>query len=149
MKNFIIILILFTGINLFCNELAWVDEQVEAIKPPRIGIKNTDMSKIKDPFIFFSNKIKANKTKNKKTKRIIYTHTKNTNKKVIRKKSYFSLNAILNQSAMINNKWYKYGDTVNGFKIVKIDRTSVLLKRNKNEILISTKSKSNNLQLKK
>jgi hypothetical protein len=50
---------------------------------------------------------------------------------------------------MINNKWYKYGDTVNGFKIVKIDRTSVLLKRNKNEILISTKSKSNNLQLKK
>ncbi len=52
MKNLYSLLILLIATQLFSNELTWVDEQVEAIKPARIGVSQKEISKIKDPFIF-------------------------------------------------------------------------------------------------
>ena len=54
MKTFIILtLLLFTN-NLSANELAWVDQQVEAIKPPRSGLKSSTLNSVSDPFIFLT-----------------------------------------------------------------------------------------------
>lgn len=38
------------------NELAWVDEQVNAIKPSRDGLKDSTVGHIKNPFIHLAKK---------------------------------------------------------------------------------------------
>ena len=53
MKNFIILSLILTSLAATTNkELSWVDKQVEAIKPPRDGESLSNISRIKDPFIF-------------------------------------------------------------------------------------------------
>ena len=141
---------LFT-INLVANELSWVDEQVEAIKPPRTGMKNRELSIIKDPFIFLS-KNRIDQTKNKdgtKRHQMVSTSSKvatvSVLKKPKKKQGPLSLTMLINSSAMINGIWYKVGDKVKGYKVNKIDSTSVLLTKNNKKLLLSTKSKSKNL----
>ena len=100
MKKLTILLLLVLSTTLFSNELSWVDEQVEAIKPPRHGILGRDISKLKDPFIFLSAK-KVYK------KRSSYKRYKRTSKRVSNYPSNIKLEAIMNKSAFINAKWYK------------------------------------------
>jgi len=52
MKKLYILIFLFLSSTLFSNELAWVNEQVEAIKPARKGIINSSTALLKDLFIF-------------------------------------------------------------------------------------------------
>ena len=147
---FIIITILFT-LNLSSNELTWADEQVEAIKPPRVGMKSRELSILKDPFIFLK-KNRTDESKNKSSaKRTRSTSTPNrlasssNAKKVIKKRKTLSVTMLMNSSAMINGKWYKVGDLVNGYKVSKIDSTSVLLTKKSKKLLLSTNSKNKNL----
>lgn len=139
---YIILLFLFTS-QLCANELTWVDEQVAAIKPPRIGISNKSISKLKDPFIFLVIQDEQVEKKGKKfsKKVIIRSHYI---KRYYSKKLY--LEAILNKSVMINRRWYKEGQWVYGYKIVKVNRTSVLLQKQNKKLLLSTMSKSKNLK---
>ena len=147
MKTFLIAMIVLLTTNLSSNELAWVDEQVEAIKPPRTGMKNRELSRLKDPFIF----LKKNKTGVSKSKSTAKASTPNRiatssgMKRVVKKKKTLSVTMLLNSSAMINEKWYRVGDTVNGYKVTKIDATSVLLTKKSKKLLLSTNSKSKNL----
>ena len=140
-----ILLIIFTS-HLYANKLTWVDEQVAAIKPARVGISNRSVSELRDPFLFL---VKHNK----RIKR------KKFFKKVIRNSSYIKkdysdrpyfkklhLEAIFNKSVMINKEWYKEGELVYGYKLIKVNRTSVLLEKRNRKILLSTMSKSNNLK---
>ncbi len=156
MKIFFISVILLLTVNLSSDELSWVDEQVEAIKPPRIGMKSRELSILKDPFIFLT-KNKSIKPENKNARRSstsnarrsIPTHTTSSTKNIIKKKkALFTLTAIINTSAMINGKWYKIGDITNGYKVSKIDSTSVLLTKKSKKLLLSTNSKSKNLNFK-
>ncbi len=142
MKKLIIFTLLLVTTHLLANELAWVDEQVEAIKPPRKGISTRDISKLKDPFIFLHAK------KAKKRARSPYRrYSKSASKKQIQRySSKLSLEAILNKSALINRKWYKEGEKVYGYKLEKVNLQSVLLTRGKKQILLSTVSKSKNLK---
>jgi hypothetical protein len=127
---------------MLANELAWVDEQVEAIKPPREGISNKDISKLKDPFIF----LHAKKTK-KRARSPYRRYSKSSSKHRIQThSSKISLEAILNKSALINGKWYKESEKVYGYKLEKVNLQSVVLTRGKKQILLSTESKSNNLK---
>jgi len=66
MKNLYSLLILLIAAQLFSNELTWVDEQVEAIKPARIGVSQKEISKIKDPFISYIKMIAQNYQEQKK-----------------------------------------------------------------------------------
>ena len=70
MKIFTISLLLFIASLLCANELSWVDEQVEAIKPARPGIDNSIISAIEDPFIFLE-KNGYKKTKKQQKKRVL------------------------------------------------------------------------------
>ena len=151
MKTFFIIMIILLTSNLSSNELAWVDEQVESIKPPRTGMKSRELSILKDPFIFLKkNRIEESKSKNanrSSTPKVTRSATSSAPgaKKIIKKRKGLTLTTVINTSAMINGKWYKMGDKVSGYKVSKIDSTSVLLTKKKKKLLLSTNSKNKNL----
>jgi len=154
MKTIIITLSILISTSLLADELSWVDEQVQAIKPPRTGMKSSDLSKLKDPFIFLRKNrgeenektaaIKTSKSEKKLAKATVVQPKKsNTVNKIL------SLSVIMNNSAMISGDWYKIGDLVNGYKVSEVTNNSVLLRKNKKELLLSTKSISKQLNFKK
>ena len=141
------------------DELTWVDEQVNAIKPPRISVSNSKISSLRDPFIF----LEKNRTK-KKEKRAKATttvpsksfvsnsnrvETKKTTPKKISYSSKIALSAIMNKSALINGKWYKVNQKIGSYIISKITNTNVVLTKNSKSLILSTNSKINNLEFKK
>jgi hypothetical protein len=149
MKNSILILSFLVTSTLFSSELSWVDEQVQAIKPPREGMLKSSLRSIESPFIFLA----KNRGKDKKAlkSKKPSTSTKLTNATFIKKKTrstLFSLNLIMNNNAMINGRWYKTGNKISGYTIIKIDKRSVLLSKANRRILLSTKSKSTQLHFK-
>ena len=150
MKNFIIVTMLFFTINLSSNELSWVDEQIEAIKPERSGLKSSSISSMKDPFIF----LKKYKKSLKITKKSVPTSlnkisaTSTESVKVIQKKKNLSLSAVINKSALINSQWYKKGDTVNGYKLSEVNKKSIVLTKKSKKLVLSTQSINKNLNFK-
>jgi len=161
----IILFLFITSVTVIANDkaidLSWVDEQVEAIKPARDGELNSNITKIKDPFIFLkknylnedkktsknskSNSIRANKN---------YKKTTNSGAKSYKKRTAYSnksfvLSAIINKSARINGKWYKLNDRVKGYKITDIKNKTVTLKRKSKTLVLSTASKNSKLKFKK
>ena len=152
MKTFFIALVVLLTVNLSSNELAWVDEQVEAIKPPRTGMKGRELTAVKDPFIFLKknrvgDKAKKIAAKSSSTKTSLATSLM-PNSALIKKKKSLSVTMLMNSSAMINGRWYKVGDTVNGYKVSKMDINSVLLTKKSKKLLLSTNSKSKKLNFK-
>ena len=145
MQKLIIVTILLFGTHLIADELAWVNEQIEAIKPPRKGISLKEISKLKDPFIFLNAKKRKRKRKIHSSYKRYYSKTI-SHKQVQRYSSKLSLEAILNKSALINGKWYKEGEDVHGYKLERVNLQSILLTRGKKQLLLSTVSKSNNLK---
>lgn len=143
------------------DDLSWVNEQIEAIKPPRVGIKNQFVSRVRDPFIF----LEKNKTKKEEKEPVLVpSDIKTTASSSIQvaapkiddsssqQTSYtgkFLLSAIMNQSVFINGKWYKKGERINGYLISEIGTSSVILKRNSKSIVLSTDSQINSLKFKK
>jgi len=158
MKSILIILFIISRIT--ANELSWVDEQVNAIKPNRNGVSNQSISKLRNPFIYL--------TKNgaKKAEKDISTNTpKNTISsseqttstssqsvlqtiKKIATGSNFTLSAIINSTALINGQWYKRGDKINGYDVSNITTTTVSLKKNNKITKLSTKSTITKLKFK-
>lgn len=147
MKKLILIALSLFIFNLNANELAWVDQQIEAIKPPRSGLKSSALSSLNNPFIF----LKKNKDEKKEKKNTANTNTskqKNKNTIVAKKKFSFSLTAVMNKSALINGKWYKTGEIVHGYKLSSVKPTSVVLKTKNKKLLLSTKASRKNLNFK-
>ncbi len=150
MKKSNLLILLFISINLCANELAWVDTQIEAIKPNRDGLKPSIISILEDPFIFLNATKKVEpkvtpirakryrKSSSSSKRRIIYSYTKG-----------LILETVINNSAQINGNWYKLNDTVKGYKLTKIDRTYVVLTRYGKNTVLSTKSKNSTLKFKK
>lgn len=158
MKTFIIIFLLFV-LNLNSGELEWVDEQIEAIKPVRVGLKASDLSSVKDPMVLIivnekTGKKSIKKSRTKSKARSYKKYSKRTSKSKNRVKSNpvikhsFFLEAIMNSSALINNKWYKLGDKINKYTIHKIERTSVVLTANGKYIMLSTSNKNRTIKFK-
>jgi hypothetical protein len=135
---------------LSADELSWVDEQIEAIKPPREGVSNYEISRIKSPFVFLykQKNLKTKQDKKNKTatrKKVVTNVSKNT----LVKSSHhvgLRLSAIINGSALINGKWYKAGQNVYGYKVADVRLTSVLLIRGNKKLLLSTNDLKRNLK---
>jgi hypothetical protein len=145
MKNFILITILLISMQLSADELAWVDHQIEAIKPPRKGLETATLASVSNPFIFLKKKESKDKKKGalSSDKNIIAEDTI-----VVEEKFTPYLKAIINKSALINGKWYKLHDKVNGYKLSKIQPSSVVLTKNTEKLVLSTKSANKNLNFK-
>jgi hypothetical protein len=135
---------------LSADELSWVDEQIEAIKPPREGVSNYEISRIKSPFVFLykQKNLKTKQDKKNKTatrKKVVTNVSKNT----LVKSSHhvgLRLSAIINGSALINGKWYKAGQNVYDYKVADVRLTSVLLIRGNKKLLLSTNDLKRNLK---
>ncbi|MDF1877969.1 hypothetical protein JHD47_09095 [Sulfurimonas sp. SAG-AH-194-L11] len=149
MKTIVLTLSILCSSAIFANELSWVDKQVDAIKPARIGIHPSVISKLRDPFIFLEkNKtIKKDTTKKAPSKTVVKQNSIAIKKQKIKTVSrVLVLSAIMNNSVMISGDWYKLGDTVNGYKISEVNRNSVLLRKHKKKLLLSTKSNTKKLK---
>ncbi len=154
MKTLLIILFaVFLGNALNATELEWVDEQIEAIKPPRKGVS---ISKVGDPFVFLEkNKPevkKGAKTPSVSRRTVAYVKPSVASEKIETEKSIkkdaFILSAIINSSAMIDGSWYKKDDKISSYTITDIDKTSVTLKKGDKELILSTISRNPNLKFK-
>ncbi len=161
MKKYILsALILATSLTtLSSNELSWVDEQVNAIKPSREGVSNYNIAILTDPFIFLE-KNRPKKEDELDGKNVVQqkrapvrvssssTRHKVYRKKASRSKKGFTLDAIMNSSALINGKWYKLNDKVKNYKLLSITKTSIVLARKSKKIVLSTHTKNTNLKFK-
>ena len=135
-------------INSNANELSWVDEQVEAIKPARDGINNSTISSIKDPFIF----LEKNGYKALKKEKPKLTIVKKVKPVEIPKKVYgekLTLEMIINSSALIDGNWYKIGDNVKGYVLTKVDKSTVGLTFDGKKSVLSMQANNSNLKFKK
>ncbi len=67
-----------------------------------------------------------------------------TEQKKAKKKAkiHFTLKAILNKEALINGKWRKEGEKIEGFKIVKIKKREIILIKNRKKIILNLKAPS-------
>lgn len=143
MKKYLLPLTLLLGSTLCANELSWVDQQVEAIKPPRKGMSPKELAGLQDPFIFL-----VKKDEKKAPSGVAPTPNLVTlpTQVVEAPPKPLILSLILNNKAMINDAWYKKGQKVEGYVVSEIHQNSVLLKSKKKKLLLSTRSSSKNLK---
>ncbi len=151
MKNYIIVsfLCLFT-LALSSNELAWVDKQIDAIKPPRKGLSNSAVSNLRSPFIFLKKSdkgVKKASTRPRSSRVAKSSRTTVKSKPKAAKKGLY-VDAIMNNSAFIGGTWYKIKDKVQGYTISNITQTSVVLTKNSKNFVLSTRSTNRNLKFK-
>jgi len=154
MKLYIkIVIISIFSICLNANELSWVDTQVNAIKPTRKGMSESEISKIKDPFVFYNKRKTKRYTKPKKSSKVYSSVKKSTSNKasnvVLKQPSKpFVLSAIINNSALINGQWYKLNENVDSFKLSSINRTNVVLTKGSGKLVLTTNDRKRNLKFK-
>jgi hypothetical protein len=123
--------------NIYADDLLWIDKQIQAIKQERPTIKNTNISKMENLFIFLE-------------KNGYNIEGVNITKKVIKKYDTEPiLEMIINKSALINGKWFKINSIVDGYKINSINKTSVNISFGNKKYILSLKPKSYNLKIKK
>ncbi len=118
--------LLFSSSSLILgNDIKDYDKIFEKISETRIGIKPKEIDKIKNPFI------------------VIYKHRTDSNK-TKKPKIIYKLNAIFNNRAMINKKWYRRYSKIGRYKLIKIKKNSVLLKstNTSKELFIRKKNES-------
>ncbi len=151
----ITLLAVFLSSTLFATELEWVDEQIEAIKPPRKGVS---IAGVGDPFIFLEKNKPKSKDKGTASSapgiRMTAAKPSVLKQKVCppdgntTKSGGFELSAIINSKAMINGSWYKKSDTISSYTVSDISKNSVTLKKGDKELILSTSSKKQTLKFK-
>ena len=147
--KYLLLYLFISIINLEANELSWVDEQVAAIKPKRIGVSKSDILSLKDPFIIYKTVEKIDENGKKSTVIIkkdlpeLELSSKNIEPKV-----KLILQAIMNQSVLINGKWYKLNDKIGRYKVIDIKSSLVILVYKKERIVLSTDNQNTNLKFK-
>ncbi|MDT8339631.1 MAG: hypothetical protein RQ763_10605 [Sulfurimonas sp.] len=152
----IILLAIFLGNSLYANELEWVDEQIEAIKPPRKGV---NIPALGSPFVFLDKNKPETKDARKGSRTAAAPASKAASSKTaslaqaektddVPKKGSLVLSTIINSSAMIDGSWYKVSDKISSYTVTDITKTSVTLKQGSKELVLSTVSKNPNLKFK-
>jgi len=132
-------LFLFTQV-IANDELSWVNEQIEAIKPPRNGLNDAQLNILENPFII----------EEKKTEDAVSTENNNINSNTTvqkyKKNQSLKLAMIINESAFINSKWYKLHEKIHSYTISEINYDSVVLTKKDKKRVLSTKNNLPNLK---
>jgi len=110
-----------------------IKTQIEEIKPPRSGVSNKQIVKVKSPFLY----LKTVKRNGKKVTVI-------AEKKRI-KLAPLKLESAINKNAKISGKWYKEGDRVRGYTVMKVSSGEVLLKSKRKELKLYLKQKNDKI----
>jgi hypothetical protein len=124
------------------KELTWVDEQIQAILPARIGVADGLINALLDPM------------KMTKPAPVASTGIKLLAPPTLGKTGILlppkpveeplRLQAMVNKSVLISGKWYKVGDMVRNYTLTEIKPNSVLLLGKKRQKLILFLTKPNN-----
>ena len=117
--------------NVASDSHAQINKQIEEIKPPRAGVKASNVLRTKSPFLLY----KTGKDGKRKT----YT----AKKKV--KLPPLKMESSINNNVKINGKWYKEGDRVRQYTITKVTSGEVLLKSKKKEIKLYQNQKNDKI----
>lgn len=121
------------------KELAWVDEQIQAILPTRIGVPDSFINALRDPMKM---KKPVPVIKNGSLLPPPKLGSTVSAPKIIEEP--LRLLAMMNKSVLINGKWYKVGDHVRAYTLQEIKPNSVLLNGPKDQKLILFLTKQNN-----
>lgn len=121
------------------KELAWVDEQVLAILPARVGIPDGFINSLRDPM-----KMKKAAPSMVPGSKLLAPPKLGSilPPKIVEEP--LRLLAIMNKTVLINGKWYKVGENVRSFTLSEIKPNSVLLTGKKDQQLILFLTKQNN-----
>ncbi len=120
MKNIVMILLFFS--SLYSVNIDKIFENIDEVKIIQEKKKATKERVKYDPF---SNIKKEEKREEKK--KVVKVEKPKKRKKIIYQ-PIIELEAIFGKSAFINGKWYRVGDKIGKYKIIKIGRDSVSLK---------------------
>ena len=115
--NKILVISLFVAVNLLASannnikkEIKEYDTLFEQIGQKRVGVSNSEINIVKNPFLMTN----------------VKTVIKDGNTTKIKKIKYI-LNAIFSKKAKINGKWYKLNNEIGDFKLTKINNNSVII----------------------
>lgn len=128
------------------KELAWVDEQIQAILPARVGVADGYINSLNDPIKYASSKSLpgANGIKLLPPPRLgsmPMLPVMPIVAKIVEEP--LRLQGLMNKSALINGKWYHLNDAVRNFTLAEIKPNSILLSGAKGQKLILFISKQN------
>jgi len=125
------------------KELAWVDEQIQAILPSRVGVPEGFINSLRDPMKMKKPlSLATNGSKLLAPPRLGSSIAVLSQPKVVEEP--LRLLAVMNKSVLITGKWYKIGDSVRNFTLSEVKQNSVLLTGKKDQKLILFLTKQNN-----
>lgn len=121
------------------KELTWVDEQVLAILPARVGIPDGFINSLRDPM-----KMKKAAPSALPGSKLLAPPKLGSVLQPPIVEEPLRLLAIMNKSVLINGKWYQVGANIRNFTLSEIKPSSVLLTGKKDQKLILFLTKQNN-----
>jgi hypothetical protein len=126
------------------KELAWVDEQIKAILPSRIGVADGYINSLIDP-IKYKSTPKTSTSLNLLAPPKLGNMPMLPNMPIVAKvvEEPLRLQGLMNKSAMISGKWYHINDAVRNYTLAEIKPSSILLSGAKGQQLILFISKQN------
>lgn len=126
------------------KELAWVDEQIKAILPIRIGVSDAFINSLNDPIKYKSSApmVSGVSTNLLAPPKLGSMPMIPRPPKIVEEP--LRLQGLMNKSALINGKWYRLNDAVRSYRLVDIKESSILLTGAKGQKLILFISKQNN-----
>ncbi len=111
---------------------AQINKQIQEIKPPRTGVKAADVLTTKSPFILLKTDKDGKKTTYAVKKRV--------------KLPPLRMESSINKNVKISGKWYKEGDRVRQYTILKVSSGEVTLKSKKKELKLFQNQKNEKIQ---
>ena len=138
------------------KELLWVDEQIRAILPARIGVTDGFINSLVDPIKYVHPKkthIESMSLHGQNILGTLRSPPKLSNAPIVPTAPKIiieplRLKALMNKSALIGLKWYRVGDAVREYTLAEIRTSSVLLSSNKGNSFVLFLNKNNtNIQL--
>ena len=127
MKAYGITLLLLANLASFASdaqsEIEGYEDKFAAINKERKGLDASDLNKLSDPFL--------------KTKATVYNTESNSTA------SIFELQALFNNKAKINGKWYYVKDKIGEYELSVIKGTSVVLANKEQKIDLNLKKGEN------
>jgi len=121
------------------KEVAWVNEQVLAILPARIGIAEGFINSLRDPM-----KMKKAAPNILPGSKLLAPPKLGSMLQPQVVEEPLRLLAVMNKSVLINGKWYKTGESIRNFTLTEIKSNSVLLTGKKDQKLVLFLTKQNN-----
>jgi hypothetical protein len=128
--------------TLLGDDLAWVDQQIAAIQPKRVGVSDSKISELTSPIRYKKRAVVENPDDGKSKIPII------ANTQIVPLVKPLKVTAILNNSALIDSKWLKVNDTVRGYTIKSISSESVVLRNREKRLKLFVKEKKNTIKIK-